>query len=146
MEYTPRRVIAMVRAGIRDEVLSSSSQWQCLSCYLCSARCPREVKPADIMHVLERMAIDEGQVSKKTRTPIMYRSFVNSIKDNGRIHELGFMLGYYLHTNLFAALRLMGMALNMLSRGRIPLRAHKIKGKNELNLILDKARSLEDGQ
>ena len=141
MEHTPRQIIAMVRAGMRDEVLSSSSQWQCLSCYLCSARCPREVKPAEIMHVLECMAIDEGRVSKKTRTPIMYRSFVDTIKANGRIHELGFMIRYYLRTNLFAALRLTGMALNMLSRGRIPLRAHKIKGKNELNLILDKARS-----
>ena len=143
MEYTPRRVIAMVRAGMRDEVLSSSSQWQCLSCYLCSARCPRDVKPAEIMHILECMALEESKVSKRTRTPTMYRSFVESIKSNGRVHELGFMIKYYLRTNLFAALKLAFMGLSMLAHGRMPLGAHKIKGRGELKIILDKARQLE---
>ena len=43
MEHAPRQTIAMVRAGLRDEVLSNNSMWFCLSCYTCTVRCPRGV-------------------------------------------------------------------------------------------------------
>ena len=53
MQHTPRKLIAMIREGMREEVLSSNSMWFCLSCYLCSIRCPAEVKPAELMQTLE---------------------------------------------------------------------------------------------
>ena len=56
MEYAPRKIIAMIRAEMRDEVLSSSSMWHCLSCYTCTVRCPRGVKPAELAHALEGLA------------------------------------------------------------------------------------------
>jgi hypothetical protein len=89
----------------------------------------------------------------------MYKSFVSSIKSNGRVHELGFMMSFYLRTipsyfrNLrtepFAIFRLVGMlplGLSLFMHGRLPLRAEKIKGRSELKAILDKAHSLGGGQ
>ena len=35
-DFPPRRVIAMVRAGLREELLSSNSMWFCASCYTCT--------------------------------------------------------------------------------------------------------------
>ena len=84
-EHTPRKIIAMVRAGMKDEVLNSSSIWYCVSCYLCTARCPRDIKPANIMHALEAIALKENY-RPPTKTTTMYRSFARSIEQHGRIY------------------------------------------------------------
>ncbi|MBL7208790.1 MAG: 4Fe-4S dicluster domain-containing protein [Dehalococcoidia bacterium] len=139
-EYPPRKIIAMVRSDLRDDVLSSSSIWYCVSCHLCTARCPRDIKPADIMHALESLAIKEGY-KPPSRTPAMYRSFVDSIRSNGRVYELGFMVRYYLRTNPLAAIKMLPMALSLLSHGRMPLMPKKVKGKDEVKTILEKVRA-----
>jgi len=142
-DYPPRRVIAMVRAGLRDELLSSNSMWFCASCYTCTVRCPRDIKPADIMHALEIIAIRSGLSTKRSRTPVMYQCFVDSAKGNGRVYELGMMLKLFLRTNPFAALKLAPVGLGLLLHRRLPLKPSRIKGIGELKAILDKARALE---
>ena len=42
MDHTPRMLFAMLRAGMRDEVLRSNTPWICVSCYHCVVRCPQE--------------------------------------------------------------------------------------------------------
>src|ERR1700690_1813762 len=44
MDFTPRKIIAMVRAGFRDEVLSNHTVWICASCYSCTVECPKSIK------------------------------------------------------------------------------------------------------
>lgn len=144
-EYTPSGVIAMVRAEMRDEVLSSNSMWNCLSCYFCTVRCPRGVKPTELFHILEGLATRYGFRARETRTPAMYRSFVNSIKSNGRVHEFGMMFRYYLATNLFAALKVMPVGLKLFSHKRMPLLPKKVKGKGDLARIIQKFREVRGG-
>jgi len=141
-DYPPRQAIAMVRAGLRDELLSSNSMWFCASCYTCTVRCPREVKPTDIMHALEVLAIRDGLSTKRSRTPVMYKCFVDSAKGNGRVYELGMMLKLFLRTNPFAALKLAPVGLGLLLHRRLPLKPSRIKGIGELKAILDKAKAL----
>jgi len=142
MEYPPRKLIEMVRAGFRDEVLSSNSMWFCSSCYLCTVRCPRDIKPTDIMHALEILSLQRKKATKETSTPVMYQSFVDSIWKNGRVHEFGFMMNYYFKTNPLKALGMTGVALGLLTHGRMPILATKIKGTDELKAIMEKARAL----
>jgi heterodisulfide reductase subunit C len=151
MEFVPRKVIAMVRAGMREEVLRTSSMWRCLSCYLCTARCPRDVKPTDILHAIETIAIREGKASKETSTPIMYQAFANSIKSKGRVHEFGFTVNYYLRTmpellsHPINTAKKLPLALNLIRHGRMPLSAKRTKGADQLKIILDKAKTAKAG-
>jgi len=142
MEYPPRKMIALIRAGMRDRVLASSSMWNCLSCYMCTVRCPRGVKPTELAHALESLAEKQGYKVRGTSTPTMYRSFVDSIKGNGRVHEFGMMLKYYLTTNPLAALKMLTVGLALLRRKRMPLLPKKVKGKDDLSLILRKFREV----
>lgn len=142
MEYPPRKIIALIRAGLRDEVLSSASMWHCLSCHLCGCRCPRGVKPSDLAHALTSLATQQGYHIRGTRTPAMYRSFVNSIKGNGRVHELGMMLRFYLMTDPLAALKMLPVGLRLLLHRRMPLGAPKTQGKGDLDKILRKFREV----
>ncbi len=145
-DYPPRQAIAMVRAGLREELLSSNSMWFCASCYTCTVRCPRDIKPTDIMHALEVLAIRGGLSTKRSRTPIMYKCFVDSAKGNGRVYELGMMLKLFLKTNPFAALKLAPVGLGLLLHRRLPLKPSRIKAVGELKAILDKARALGGAQ
>jgi len=140
MQYPPRRTIALIRAGMRDEVLSSNSMWQCLSCYTCTVRCPRGVKPTALAHALESLADKDGYKVKGTSTPAMYHSFVDSIKSNGRVHEFGMMLGYYLKTNPLASLKMATVGLAMFLHKRMPLLPKKIKAKEDLSRMIAKFR------
>jgi heterodisulfide reductase subunit C len=141
-DYPPRKAIAMVRAGLRKELLSSNSMWFCASCYTCTVRCPRDIKPADIMHALEILAIRSGLSTRRSRTPVMYKCFVDSAKSNGRVYELGMMIKLFLKTNPFSALKLAPVGLGLFLHKRLPLKPSRIKGMGELKAILDKAKAL----
>jgi len=148
MEYPPRKIIAMIRAGMRGEVLSSSSMWHCLSCYMCMVRCPQDVRPTELAHALESLANQHGFSIKGTRTPLMYRSFVSSIKDNGRVHEFGMMLRFYLSimphllTKPLAAIRMLPLGLKLLLHKRLPLMPEKVKARGDLSRIIQKFREV----
>lgn len=116
--------------------------WHCLSCYFCTVRCPRGVKPTDLFHILEGLANKHGFKPKGTRTPAMYRSFVDSIKRNGRVHEFRFLFKYYLSTNPFVALKMLPAGVQLFSHKRLPLTAKKVKGSGDLAKIIKKLRQV----
>jgi heterodisulfide reductase subunit C len=143
MEHTPSELIAMARAGMKKEVLSSNAMWYCLSCYMCTVRCPRGIKQTGLMHVFESLSIKEGLVHTKTLTPTMYRLF-NHYCSLGNLPELWFMTRFYLLTNPLRAWRMIPVALDLLKRGRLSIKSRKLTpaGSNQLRVILEKAVSL----
>ncbi|RPI57021.1 MAG: (Fe-S)-binding protein [Chloroflexi bacterium] len=60
MDYTPRRILHMLRLGLVNRVLESRSIWLCTSCYSCTNRCPREIRIGDAMLGLRALAVDRG--------------------------------------------------------------------------------------
>jgi heterodisulfide reductase subunit C len=143
MEHTPSQLIAMARAGMRKEVLSSNAMWYCLSCYLCTVRCPRGIKQTDIMHAIGYLSVKEGLVHAKMLTPTMYSLF-NHYCSMGTLPELWFTTRFYLQTNPLRLWRMIPLALSLLRRGRISLKSRKLtpEGTKQLSAILDKAGSL----
>ena len=142
MDYSPRKTIALIRAGRRYAVLTSNTMWLCASCYLCTVRCPKEVKITELMHSLERLAARHKLRRRGVSTPAMYRAFVNSIKSNGRIHEVGMMMQFYLKTNPLAALKMLPVALQLLLHRRMAIMPRKIKGVEQIKTIVERAQAL----
>jgi len=141
MDYSPRKIIALVRAGKRYDVLTSNSMWVCASCYLCTARCPKDVKITELMHTLERLALSHG-LQNGGATAALYRAFVDSIKCNGRVHELGMMMKFFLKTNPLAALKILPVGLKLLLHGRMSIKPKKIKGTEQLKAMVKRAQAL----
>ena len=146
MDYSPRQTIALIRGGMGHDVLTSNSMWVCASCYLCTVRCPKDVKITELMHVLERLSVYHDLASKRTPTPANYRAFVDSIKSNGRVYELGMMMKFYLSTlfktNPFATIKMLPLALKLLMHGRMSIRPSKIKGREQIKAMVKRARGL----
>jgi heterodisulfide reductase subunit C len=140
MEFAPRRMIAMIRAGEREEVLSSSSIWRCVSCYTCTARCPRGVKPTELGYALKFLANKRGVAIKGTRTPVMFHSFINSIKAAGRVNEVAMMLSFFLKTNPLNGLKIGMVGLQLMLHKRLPKTpiSKQTKGGKDLARIIQK--------
>lgn len=49
VEFPPRRIIAMLRAGLIDDVLRSESLLGCVACYACMAKCPRDIHLTEVL-------------------------------------------------------------------------------------------------
>lgn len=49
MDYPPRRMIAMLRAGRLEEVFRSDSLLSCVACYACMAKCPRGIHLTEVL-------------------------------------------------------------------------------------------------
>ncbi len=142
MDHTPRMLFAMLRAGMREEVLRSNTPWMCVACYHCVVRCPQEVHIADVMYTLKGMAIKEKMYTDST-APDFSQTFVDMVEIYGRSYEMGLASRHYLK---HFPLRLPGMApmgLGMLAKGRMSITPTKIKGMEQLKAILDSAKKLE---
>jgi dimethylglycine catabolism B len=49
MEFPPRRMIAMMRAGMLEKVFTSDSLLACVACYACMAKCPRDIRLTEVL-------------------------------------------------------------------------------------------------
>jgi quinone-modifying oxidoreductase, subunit QmoC len=119
MDYTPRKVIAMVRAGFRDEVLSNRTVWLCASCYSCTVECPKGIKITDVMYALKREAIENKIYPKGFTVPVLTRTFYNSVRKSGRLNETWLLVTFYLKTNILKSLSYASLGLKLLRTGRM---------------------------
>ncbi|MCS7010695.1 MAG: 4Fe-4S dicluster domain-containing protein [Anaerolineales bacterium] len=145
MEHTPRAIFAMLRAGMREEVLKSNTPWMCVSCYYCTVRCPQQIHITDVMYTLKNMAIEAGLVQEKTASDFS-KTFIHYVENYGRSFEIGLAGVHNLaHPQLAARLPQMApMAIGMLvKKGMSPLPPKRIKGIKQLKNILKRAKELE---
>jgi heterodisulfide reductase subunit C len=142
MEYTPREIIAALRAGMLDRVLTSNTMWMCSSCYGCTVRCPSGIKLTDVMYALKSLAMKHGVRPRQVSTPALQEAFVAEVEAHGRNGEVGLMRRFFLGTNPFDGLRNLGLALAMKRRGRLSLVSSSIspEGQRQLKAIAEKAR------
>jgi len=142
MDHTPRALFAMIDAGMRDEVLKSNTPWYCVSCYMCTARCPKEIPITDIMYTLKQMAVKEG-LYDDSKAPDFSKTFIGWVEDYGRSFELGLMGIHMLRHNPLGAFKLADMGIGLVAKGRMAFTPTRIKGLDGLKKILAKAKQLE---
>lgn len=143
MDFTPRRIIAMVRAGFKEEVLRCFTIWLCASCHSCTADCPREIKISDVMYALKQLAIREGVYPKRFPIPVMAKEFYRIVERKGRNNEGKLMIGIALKTHPSHLLRYAKVGLKLLRTGRVSLREESIRNPGEIGTLLravDRAR------
>lgn len=144
MDITPREVIALLRAGDIESILSSRTIWICASCYACTVRCPQGVLVTDVMYALKRLAIEQKIFPKRFPVYALSKSFVCITNRYGRSYEPGLILTYFLKTNPFKLLGMLPLFLKLAPRGRIGLLPKKIKSSKQFSEILKEAEIMEN--
>ncbi len=136
MDHSPRKIIAMTRAGFKDEVLHSFTIWQCASCYACTVECPRQIKICELMSVLKQRSIQEGVYPRGFAAPILAQDLFESIRKHGRNNEIQLAMRLYAKTNPLALLKQPGLGLGLMRTGRMKLTGESIKGIRQLDAML----------
>lgn len=136
MDYSPRKIIAMTRAGFKDEVLHSFTIWLCASCYACAVECPRKIKITDFMAELKQRAIQEGVDPKRFPVAVLAREFFEAVRKRGRSTESRLVLRLYAKTNPLKILGQALLGLKLLRTGRFSLRAESVKNRQQIEQLL----------
>jgi heterodisulfide reductase subunit C len=136
MDQTPRRLIGMVNADLKDDVLDSNTYWFCASCYHCTVRCPADIDIAGVMYALKRYSIWNKTYGDDLVGPQFSEAFVKTILRSGRSYEPILAPTYMFH---FGPKEFFLEALNaskMMLKGRIPVLPPRIKHlENFKNMI-----------
>jgi heterodisulfide reductase subunit C2 len=137
MDLRPSVIMRMLQSGDEvemDEILRSLSIWLCLTCETCYSRCPMELDIPKVMDYLRQRSLTEGKVHKDARDIVAFhKSFLNSIESNGRLHEMGLVIDYKLHSgNLLQDIT---TAPGMFSRGKLHILPEKIKDRKVLSRL-----------
>ena len=137
MDYTPRKVIAMVRAGFKQEVLSNRTIWLCASCYQCTVECPKGIKITDVMYALKREALENKIYPRNFPVPILARTFFNEVQRTGRINEIFLLSNYYLRYNIFKMLGYASLGIKLFMKRRLSLFEKGMSNKKEFKAMLN---------
>jgi len=141
MDMTPRRLFAMIRAEMEDEVLSSNVPWYCVSCYYCTVRCPQSIPITDLMYTLKRMAIERGKYHKDSHADFS-SSFIGYVEQYGRSFEFGLATRYHLTHHPLDAVRKGGLGFQMIQKGRLSTNPERIENVSQLSAILAEAKRI----
>jgi quinone-modifying oxidoreductase subunit QmoC len=144
MDYTPRRLIGMLREGFKEEVLTSFAIWLCASCYECTVRCPAGIRVTEVMYALKRVAIREGIYPRRFPVPVLAKEFIEMLKGTGRNNEFWLVLKVLLKTAPMKLLTSWPLGLRLWRRGRMCLGSSRIprQANEDLRRMLD---ALDEG-
>lgn len=133
MDIGPHVVMRLAQLGHRS-LLKTNMIWSCLSCGTCYTRCPNEVDPGRVCSAAARVAKREGLVVNKAASALREK-FVESIKNKGRIHELGLSVQMKLvNRDLFGD---MDFGIPMFLQGKFPVFGHNIEGLQEYQKLFE---------
>ena len=139
MQHTPRKIIAMVRAGFRDDVLTSNTLWLCASCYSCTVACPKQIKITEIMYSLKRLAIREPR-NARLPAPVLADEFMKSVVATGRSNETWIITRTWLRVRPFELLKQAWLGLRLWLKGRLSIGRHFMTGdRRSLRRLLQAA-------
>ena len=136
MDFSPRQVVALVRADFKNEVLRSHTIWLCASCYACTTECPRQIRITDIMYALKQRAIKEGIYPRRFPIPVLAKEFYKMVRRHGRVTEMTLAVRMFLRTDWLAALKAWRLGLGVIRTGRFDLRPEHIERHAELEAML----------
>lgn len=139
MDLLPHQLVRLVQLGARDDVLRSKTIWVCAACRTCVSRCPNGIDIAAIADALKAMLVEAGMPAADDKVYAFHQSFLNTLRNNGRLHELGMIARYKMKTKTYTQDLVMG--LGMFRRGKLKLMAEKIRHRDEIERLF--ARSQE---
>lgn len=141
MDLLSSQVMRMVHLGEERSLLESRAIWLCASCEACTTRCPMQVDIAAVMDALREMAVERKADLPDARGERFHRSFLRSVRRNGRVYELGMMAAYKLRTGDF--LSDAEKTGRMLAKGKLSLLPNRSDGAAEVRELFRRAEEEE---
>lgn len=128
----------MSQIGAEEWVLSSSTIWLCLSCEVCSTRCPAEINIAKVMDTLRKISVDDKYSTPQSSIVNFHNTFLDSVKKHGRLSEFEFSVKYNLA--LRKPFKNLKLAIKLFQKRKIKPLGENTESKENIRKIFDKSR------
>ncbi|WP_029897714.1 4Fe-4S dicluster domain-containing protein [Desulfohalovibrio reitneri] len=129
------RMMRLLQAGQKDQLLSSHSVWLCATCESCTTRCPNGIDVARIVDVLRHMARREGYATERG-VKVFWDSFLESVAKHGRVYEMGLLTSYIAKTGKVWTDAELGPRI--LPKGKLHLTPSRIQGREAVARIFER--------
>jgi len=141
----------MIRIGLKEEVLKSTSIWVCASCEACTTRCPNDIDVAKIIDTMRIASLKSGLELGEKQVSVFHNAVLFSVKNLGRLYELG-MIGIFMmksggmvsNIKSGALLADAKLGLEMFKKGKLKLFPKIIKRRREIKRMFKKLKRGEN--
>lgn len=121
MDHSPRLLIAMINADMKEEVLASNTFWYCASCFNCTVRCPANIDIADMMYALKRYSMWHHEAPGDMIGPQFSEQFMKMILRTGKSYEPALAPSYILKYGPRGLLLEAEMGTTLILKQRMPI-------------------------
>ncbi len=135
MDFAPRRILALVREGFRQDALSSQTIWLCASCYACAVHCPRQIHITDLMYSLKREAIRDKLYPRRFPVAVLAQEFYRLVRRHGRNSEFWLVLRMALRSNPLALFGMARTGWDLIRTGRLSFKTERIQAREQLQAL-----------
>ena len=138
MDEPPRRLIGMINANMKDEVLNCNTYWFCASCYHCTVRCPSNIDIAEVMYAVKRYSVWHKQYKEGLVGPVFSETWVKTTLNSGRSYEPVLAPTYMFNFGPKEFFEEALTATNLMLKGRIPVLPPRIKRLNKFKKVIQR--------
>jgi heterodisulfide reductase subunit C len=139
--WRPHDIMRLVQRNKREQALASDGLWMCLTCETCTARCPNSVDPARVIDALREIALLENPDVAPRAIRAFHQSFLDQIKLNGRMFEVGLVMEYKARSGKL--LQDVLTAPGLMTRGKFHVKPNRIKNVDEVRRIFKNVEAIE---
>ena len=132
-DYTPRKIVQLVKLGDEETLAGMDALWICLSCQLCLDRCPSGIDIPRILDYLREKAVTRGVKASRPDVHLFMELMLEEARDKGRVSEVPLMIRFKRKTGQY--LKDAGLGFKMFLKGKLspfPSRMQKPEGLKKL--------------
>jgi heterodisulfide reductase subunit C len=142
-DYTPRKIVLLVKVGDEEVLAGIDALWICLSCQLCLERCPSGIDIPRILDYLRERAVKRGVRATRPAVRDFMDLMIEEIRARGRISEMPLMIRFKKKTGQY--LKDAGLGLRMFLKGKLNPFLYRMRRADELEKLFAKNAGREKG-
>ncbi len=141
-DYTPRKIVQLVKLGAEETLMRMDALWICLSCQLCLDRCPSGIDIPRILDYLREKARLRGIPASRPAVGRFHELMLDRVRKTGRVSEIPLMLRFKTATGEYG--KDAGIAFKMFLKGKLIPFSPATKRVDEVRRLYD--HRLTDGK
>jgi heterodisulfide reductase subunit C len=136
-DYTPRKIVQLVKMGDEETLTGMDALWICLSCQLCLDRCPSGIDIPRILDYLREKAVKQGVRATRPDVHLFLELMLEEAKDKGRVSEVPLMIRFKKKTGQY--LKDAGLGFRMLLKGKLSFFPSRMQKTEEIKKLFSES-------
>jgi heterodisulfide reductase subunit C len=132
-DYTPRKIVQLLKFNDEETLLRMDALWICLSCQLCLDRCPSGIDIPRLLDYLRAKAYRKGLGASRPQVQLFYELMLSSVRKIGRVSEFQVISQFNRKTGQY--LKDAHLGWTMFLKGKVSFLSPHVKEKEKVRRL-----------